>query len=96
MYRARGSAPPELDLTPSEYWRRQFYATFEDDRNGILTREAIGTETLMWGNDFPHHDSVWPNSQKVLDEMYSGVPDDVRRATTVTNASKLYGIRVPA
>jgi len=95
FYRARASAPAELDLTPSEYWRRQFYATFEDDRNGILTREAIGVDTLMWGNDFPHHDSVWPHSQQVLDEIYEGVSDEVRETTTVTNVSRLYGIGVP-
>jgi predicted TIM-barrel fold metal-dependent hydrolase len=96
FYRARSSAPAELDLQPSEYWKRQFYATFEDDRNGILTRDVPGVETLMWGNDYPHHDSVWPHSQKVLDRVFEGVPNDVRRATTVTNVAALYGLPVPA
>lgn len=96
LYRTRHAAPKELDLKPTEYWRRQFYATFEDDRNGILTRDGVGVETLMWGNDFPHHDSVWPHSQKVLGEVFAGVPDDVRYATTVANASNLYGIKIPA
>ena len=95
FYRARSSAPTELDLQPSEYWRRQFYATFEDDRNGILTRDDCGVETLMWGSDYPHHDSVWPHSQQVLDTIFQGVPDDVRYATTVGNVAKLYGLRVP-
>ena len=42
LYRSRSAAPDYVDLTPSEYWRRQFYATFEDDRHGILTRDSIG------------------------------------------------------
>ena len=95
LYRSRSAAPDYVDLTPSEYWRRQFYATFEDDRHGILTRDSIGTNTLMWGNDFPHHDAVWPNSQRVLDEMFEGVPEEVRRETTVLNAARLYGVRPP-
>ena len=92
LYRSRSAAPDYLDLTPSEYWRRQFYATFEDDRHGILTRDTIGTNTLMWGNDFPHHDAVWPNSQRVLDEVFEGVPEEVRRETTVLNVARLYGV----
>ena len=95
VYRSRRAAAEYLELKPSEYWRRQFYATFEDDRPGILTREDIGVETLMWGCDFPHHDSVWPNSQETLDGVFEGVPEDVRRTTTVDNVGKLYGLTLP-
>ena len=95
VYRSRRSVPEYLDLKPSEYWRRQFYATFEDDRPGMLTREAIGVETLMWGCDFPHHDSVWPHSQETLEMVFEGMTDDVRRTTTLDNVSRLYGLSVP-
>ncbi len=95
FYRARFAAPAEIDLKPSEYWRRQFYATFEDDRNGILTRDDLGENTLLWANDFPHHDSVWPHSQTVLDGVFAGVPEGVRRLTTVENAAALYRIALP-
>lgn len=95
-YRSRFTAPAELDLTPSQYWSRQFYATFEDDRVGIMTRDGIGVDRLIWGNDFPHHDSIWPNSQRILDEVFQGVPDNERRAMTIENAARLYKIQVPA
>lgn len=95
VYRSRRAVPDYLDLKPSEYWQRQFYATFEDDRPGVLTREAIGVDTLMWGSDFPHHDSVWPHSRETLDMVFEGVPDNVRRATTVDNVAKLYGMSLP-
>ena len=95
VYRSRQFVPEYLDMKPSEYWRRQFYATFEDDRPGMLTRDAIGVETLMWGSDFPHHDSVWPHSQEALDMVFEGIPDQVRQMTTVDNVSKLYGLTVP-
>ena len=94
LYRSRAAAPGYLDLKPSEYWRRQFHATFEDDRGGVLTREAIGTGTLLWGNDFPHHDAVWPNSRSVLDEVFEGVPDEVRRQMTVETVAGLYGLDI--
>ena len=37
----------------------------------------------MWGCDFPHHDSVWPNSQETLEMVFEGMTDDVRRITTL-------------
>jgi predicted TIM-barrel fold metal-dependent hydrolase len=90
FYRARFSTPPELNLMPSDYWRRQFYATFEDDRYGVITRAGIGTQALLWANDYPHHDSIWPHSQEVLQEIFQGVPEDEQRAMTVENAVRLY------
>jgi predicted TIM-barrel fold metal-dependent hydrolase len=95
FYRARFSTPSELDLTPSEYWRRQFFATFEDDRFGIMTREGIGVPSLLWANDYPHHDSIWPRSREVRDDILQGVPDAERQAMTVQNAAALYRIAVP-
>ncbi|ETW96026.1 MAG: hypothetical protein ETSY1_28205 [Candidatus Entotheonella factor] len=95
-YRARAEASPDLTMQPSEYWRRQFYATFEDDEAGVLTRRLIGVDNLIWGNDYPHHDSIWPNSRAVIDRIFDGVPDDEREKMTSTNVMKLYGIHLPA
>lgn len=95
FYRSRATTPPELDLQPAEYWRRQFYATFEDDRIGIMTRAGIGVGSLMWANDFPHHDSIWPNSQRVIADILGDVPEDERRAMLIDNAARLYKIKVP-
>jgi predicted TIM-barrel fold metal-dependent hydrolase len=79
-----------LDLLPSEYWRRQFFATFEDDRAGVLTRELVGVNNLMWANDYPHLDSTWPCSHQILDEILCDVPAGQRRIMTHDNAAALY------
>jgi len=91
-HRAPSAASPDLDARPSEYWQRQFYATFEDDRAGVLTRELAGVGNLMWGNDYPHRDSTWPVSQQILDEIFAGVPDADRERMTIDNAAQLYGL----
>ena len=77
---------------PHEVWRRQFYATIEDDRPAVLTREIIGLDNLMWGSDYPHVDSTWPCSTEVLDEIFEGVPDADRNRITHQNVKNLYGI----
>ncbi len=90
--RQPGAAAAELDRLPSEYWARQFYATFEDDRAAVLTRELIGVDRLLWGNDYPHRDSTWPASRALLDELFEGVGADDRAAMTGGNVSALYGL----
>jgi hypothetical protein len=82
-------------MPPSAYFRRQFYATFEDDQLGVMTRHAIGVDNLIWGNDYPHHDSIWPHSQEVLDRIFQGVPADEKHKMTSGNVCKLYGITLP-
>ncbi len=88
--RSPEAAADYLDLRPSEYWRRQFFATFEDDRAGVLTRELVGVGNLMWANDYPHLDSTWPCSHQVLDEILCDVPAGQRRIMTHDNAAALY------
>ena len=79
-----------LPLMPSEYWRRNFRVTFEDDPLGILTRDFIGTETMMWGSDYPHGDSVFPHSMQVLSEILSDCTPEERYQMTVKNVVQLY------
>ncbi len=67
--RAGGERAFGLPMLPSQYWRRNFAVTFEDDPLGIMTRDFIGTDTMMWGNDYPHGDSIFPHSQRVLGEI---------------------------
>ncbi len=76
---------------PSEYWYGQMFATFQLDRTGIENLERIGVNNVMWGNDFPHPDGVWPDSQDLLREQFTGIDTEVVRKVTYENAAKLYG-----
>ena len=79
-------------MMPSHYWKRNFYATFEDDPIGVMTRDWIGSETLIWGNDYPHGDSVFPHSQQVLNEILSDCTPEERWQMTVKNTVELYNL----
>jgi predicted TIM-barrel fold metal-dependent hydrolase len=76
---------------PSEYFHENIRATFMRDRTAVLSREVVGTESLLWGNDFPHHVSTWPNSKRELDEQLDGQPAEVRQAIVRDNVRALYG-----
>ncbi len=81
-----------MSMKPSEYWARNFRITFEDDEIGIRTRDVIGVDNLMWGSDYPHGDSIFPDSQGVLDRIFEGVPAEDRYKITVENVCKLYNL----
>ena len=77
---------------PHDVWRRQFYATIEDDRPALLTREILGVDTLMWGSDYPHVDSTWPYSLEVIEEVFKDIPAQQKQKITHDNVSALYGL----
>jgi uncharacterized protein len=80
------------DMLPSDFFKRQVKCVFQDDRPGILTLETTGSEVLMWGSDYPHNDSTWPQSQRVIEEMFRGIADADRDKIIYANAASLYGL----
>lgn len=89
-------AKPKLSMLPSELIRRQAAATFMDDPVAINNRHVTGIETLMWGNDYPHPEGTWPESQKVVADQFAGVPDDEVRAIVGGNAARVFGFDLAA
>ncbi|MBV1906397.1 MAG: amidohydrolase [Pseudomonadales bacterium] len=94
LYRTPHCAVDYLTMKPSEYFHRNFTITFEDDAYGIRTRHEIGLKNLAWGNDYPHHDSIWPNSVPILDRVMEGVPEAEVEQLCFQNAVDLYNIDV--
>jgi predicted TIM-barrel fold metal-dependent hydrolase len=86
---------PKLSMLPSEYVVRQVHATFQHDRALLSTLDITGPGAVMWGSDYPHLEGTWPKSREVLDEIFAGTPDDVRRAVTHDNVANLFKIPEP-
>jgi predicted TIM-barrel fold metal-dependent hydrolase len=91
-YRTPSEAADYLTMKPSEYFNRNFSVTFEDDEAGIRTRDLIGVESMLWGNDYPHHDAIWPHSMKILADLFRDVPEDEQERMVWGNTVDLYGI----
>ncbi len=79
-----------LKMKPSEYVRRQMWATFQDDPTGPAGYRSFGENNYMWASDFPHTDSTWPHSREVIAKDFSGVPESVTAKIVFDNANKLY------
>jgi predicted TIM-barrel fold metal-dependent hydrolase len=82
-----------LDEPPSEYFRRHLFLTFEEDALGLDLLVRSGFDNAMWASDYPHGDSTWPNSRRVIEESQLGkLPDALRRRIICDNAAELYRI----
>jgi uncharacterized protein Usg len=81
---------PHLKMNAADYWRRQVFATFQDDVVGIRCRDLIGVDKLMWGSDYPHFDSTFPNSREAIRKNLAGIPEHEQRYILGGTARSLY------
>ena len=63
-------------MRPSDFFHRNVVLSFQEDAIGIRLRDVIGVDNMMWGSDYPHSESAFPQSRKNLAEILEGVPDD--------------------
>ena len=85
----------DVDLTPSEVFRRNFWFCAIDDTSGFLTRDVIGVDHLLVESDYPHADSTWPDTQPRLREQLVGVPDAEVAKICWRNATELFRLPTP-
>jgi predicted TIM-barrel fold metal-dependent hydrolase len=87
---------PKLSMMPSEFVRRQVQCTFQFDRACIMARSVTGVKPLLWAADYPHLEGTFPHSQKVIDDIFTGIDISAedRAAILGGNAAKLYKVDV--
>ena len=80
-----------LRRMPSEYARENCYWGFNRNPAGVrIARQEMGIDKVMWASDFPHLESDWPNSQRVIAENFAAVPEDEKSKMIVGNAVKYF------
>jgi predicted TIM-barrel fold metal-dependent hydrolase len=67
---------------PSDLFRRQVLATFEEDALGATLIPLLGADSCMWASDYPHTDSTFPDSQQAIEETLGTLPAEDRRKIT--------------
>jgi predicted TIM-barrel fold metal-dependent hydrolase len=82
-----------LRRPPSEYIREHCLWGFQFDRVGVELRHKINVDRLMWGSDFPHQESDWPESLKIIDKNFAGVPEDEKDKMVCANAVEFFHLQ---
>ena len=78
------------DAMPSDFFRNNIFLSFQEDAIGIRLRDVIGVDNMMWGSDYPHSESTFPQSRKILAEILAGVPDDEQARIAGGNTARVY------
>lgn len=82
----------DLETKPSELFKRQVWATFQEDYATMSLIPFFGEGHLLWASDYPHPDGVWPNSRQAIERQMHNLSPELRRRLTHDNAAALYGL----
>lgn len=88
----KGGIP--LKMKPSEVFKRQIYTTFQEDYVAMKLLDFYGENNVLWASDYPHPDSIWPNSHATIEKQMADFSPELRKKLTHDNAAQLYGFAV--
>jgi predicted TIM-barrel fold metal-dependent hydrolase len=91
-YEERLADDLKLPLSPSAYFKRQIWATFQKDVHGVRAMAEIAPDNVMWGSDYPHRDGTWPFSRKAIEEQFRGIDVAIKKKMLWDNVRRLYRI----
>ena len=77
---------------PSFFMDRQVYASFIQDRTGVLCRDLPGARNILWSSDYPHSETTFPHSRDIIARDFEGIPVADVQDITANRARQLYGV----
>ena len=88
---------PKLSRLPSQIVKDQIVLAFQNDKNCVVNRKAMGLQTMIWASDYPHMEGTFPHSKKVIEQMFAGVDisDKEKAAILGGTAAKLFKLKIP-
>jgi predicted TIM-barrel fold metal-dependent hydrolase len=96
-YQAR-ECDVELELRPSEYFRRQMYACFwfegSSGQKFINDVSAVGVDNCLFETDFPHPTCLYPEPIRHIAPTLELVDYETRRKLLSLNAAQVYNLDV--
>jgi predicted TIM-barrel fold metal-dependent hydrolase len=79
-----------LRRLPSDYIREHCLWGFQFDRVGVELRHKINVDNLIWGSDFPHQESDWPQSMSIIERNFASVPEQEKYKMVCGNAIEFF------
>ncbi len=84
----------DVTVAPSEQVHGRVYGCVFDDLHGLINREAVGLDHILFETDYPHSDGTFPHSRKVAHELFVAAGMDAEACYKVLrgNAIEAYGL----
>jgi predicted TIM-barrel fold metal-dependent hydrolase len=84
-------ARARLALPPSEYFKRQIYATTWFERRNLASLiDSVGEDNIMFETDFPHPTCLYPDPLGTAETNMRDLSPTVRRKIMGENGARLY------
>jgi predicted TIM-barrel fold metal-dependent hydrolase len=80
----------KLALKPSEYIKRQVYATFINEPVFVSELHRYGPDNIMWSSDYPHTAATFPRSQQFIAETFGSLTPEQKRKIVHDTAARVY------
>jgi predicted TIM-barrel fold metal-dependent hydrolase len=77
---------------PSDFFRSNCFVSFSEDPLGVEFRRHIGVDNVMWGSDYPHPESTFPESQRLLTEMLNECTEEEKVKMTYSNCARVFSV----
>ena len=83
-----------LRQAPSSFIHHRVYGCVFDDPVGLRNRDVIGIDQICFETDYPHADSTFPHSRKVLEDICAQANLDEEESYKFTrgNAVRAFGL----
>jgi predicted TIM-barrel fold metal-dependent hydrolase len=82
---------PKLKKLPSEYFRSNGAASFQEDPAGLeLAVKFNLVENFMWANDYPHAEGTRPHSAEAIEREMGHLNEGQREKILGLNAAKIF------
>ena len=74
--------------------RGRVWGCIFDDQHGLVARDAVGLESILFETDYPHSDGTWPESREVAHRLCVGAAMDADECRRLLrgNAVECYGL----
>jgi predicted TIM-barrel fold metal-dependent hydrolase len=83
---------PAITELPSSYVAGRVYGCFFDDMVGVENRHRIGVGQLVFETDYPHQDTTWPHTDRLVAEIAERVSAEELEMLVRTNALDMLGL----
>jgi predicted TIM-barrel fold metal-dependent hydrolase len=87
-----GLLQSKLSRLPSEYFRDHVYCSFIRDPLVGRMLDVLPLDNLMFGSDFPHSVTSYPDTKRWLEQTFPGEASALRRKLLVDTPARFFGL----
>jgi predicted TIM-barrel fold metal-dependent hydrolase len=87
--RAGADINPLITRPPSTYMAGRIFGCFFEDDFGLASRDVIGIDQITFESDYPHQDSLWPNTRAYAEQAMTSLTADEIEKVVRGNAINL-------